>query len=93
MDVDTPLGGVQVEGLESTSLASELNGIDVLVTTVVSGTGVTLGVFVGHWGSQGLEDGVGSEVLGGDENDRLALTLDLTLLLTISVSYSSEKIP
>lgn len=80
LDVDTPLGGVKVEGLESTVLASDLNGIDVLVTTVVTGTGVALGVLVGHGGTQGLEDSVGGEVLRGDQNDRLTLTLDLTLL-------------
>ena len=92
LDVDTPLGGVKVEGLESTVLASDLNGIDVLVTTVVTGTGVALGVLVGHGGTQGLEDSVGGEVLRGDQNDRLTLTLDLTLLLTVSVSYRSEII-
>lgn len=91
LDVDTPLGGVKVEGLESTVLASDLNGIDVLVTTVVTGTGVTLGVLVGHGGTQGLEDSVGGEVLGGDQNDRLTLTLDLTLLLTMSVSYLEQS--
>lgn len=80
LDVDTPLGGVEVEGLESTLLAGDLNGIDVLVTTVVTSTGVTLGVLVAHGRAQSVEDGAGGEVLRGDQDDGLALTLDLLLL-------------
>jgi hypothetical protein len=48
LDVDAPFLRIQVESLESTSLASQFDGIDVLVSTIVSGTWVTLGVFVGH---------------------------------------------
>lgn len=80
LDVDTPLGGVQTEGLESTLLAGDLNGINVLVTTVVTSTGVTLRVLVTHGRAQSVEDGAGGEVLRGDQDDRLALTLDLLLL-------------
>lgn len=57
LNVDTPLLGVDVEGLESTTLAEELNLIDMLVAAVVAGTGVTLGVLVGHGGAQSIEDG------------------------------------
>jgi len=46
LDVDTPLLRVEVESLESTSLAGKLNGIDVLVTTIVTSSGVTLRVLV-----------------------------------------------
>lgn len=81
LDVDTPLLGVEVESLEGTTLAEKLDLVDVLVTTVVAGTGVTLGVLVGHGRTQSIEDGTGGDVLGGDEDDRLALTLDLCLLL------------
>lgn len=80
LDVDTPLGGVQVEGLESTLLAGDLNGINVLVTTVVTSTGVTLRVLVAHGRAQSIEDGAGGEVLRSNQDDRLALTLDLLLL-------------
>jgi hypothetical protein len=52
----------------------------VLVTAVVAGTGVTLRVLVRHGRTKRVEDGAGSDILGGDEEDRLALTLDLTLL-------------
>ena len=48
LHVDTPLLGVQAEGLKSTLLAEELDRVDVFVTAVVTGTGVSLGVFVGH---------------------------------------------
>jgi hypothetical protein len=48
LNVDAPFCRIQLESLESTSLASQFDGIDVLVPTIVSGTWVTLGVFVGH---------------------------------------------
>lgn len=80
LDIDTPLGGVQVEGLKGTLLACDLNGINVLVSTVVTGTGVTLRVLVGHGGPQSVENSVGGEVLRSNQDNRLALTLDLLLL-------------
>ena len=57
LDVDTPLGWVKVECLQGTSLAGQLNGVDVLVATIVSSTWVTLRVLVGHWGTQCIENG------------------------------------
>ena len=80
LDVDTPLLGVNVEGVQSTSLAEQLNLVDVLVATVVASAGVTLGVLVGHGGAEGIEDGTGSDVLGSNEDDGLALALDLGFL-------------
>jgi hypothetical protein len=44
--VDTPLLRVQSESLKGALLAEQLDRIDVLVATVVSGTGVTFGVLV-----------------------------------------------
>lgn len=79
LDVYTPLGGVEVEGLESTLLAEKLNLVNVLVTTVVTGTWETLGVLVGHGRAKGIEDGAGGDVLGGDQDDGLPLPLDLVL--------------
>lgn len=48
LDVDTPLLVVEVEGIESTALAEQLNPVNVLVATVVTSTGVALRVLVGH---------------------------------------------
>lgn len=48
LDIDAPFLRIEVEGLESASLAGQLNGIDMLVSTVVSGPGVALRVFVRH---------------------------------------------
>ena len=79
LDVDTPLLRVEAEGLESTTLAGELNAVDVLVATVVAGAGVSLAVLVAHGASQSVEDGAGGDVLGGNEEDGLALALDLVL--------------
>jgi hypothetical protein len=80
LHVDTPLSGVKVEGLEGTVLAGDLNGINVLVATVIAGTGVALGVLVAHGRTKSVEDSTGGEVLRGNQNDGLALTLDLELL-------------
>ena len=47
------------------------------VTAVVAGTGVTLRVFVGHGRAERIKDGAGGDVLRGNEDDRLALPLNL----------------
>jgi hypothetical protein len=80
LDIDTPLIRVEMESLESSLLAEQLDPVNVLVATVVTGTGVTLGVLVGHGGAEGIENGTGRDVLRGDENNRLPLTLNLVLL-------------
>lgn len=80
LDVNTPLLGVEVEGLKGTALAEKLDLVDVLVSTVVTSTGVTLGVLVGHGGTKSIEDGARGDVLGGDEDNGLALALNLILL-------------
>ena len=82
LDVDTPFLGVEVESGEGTLLAEELDAVNVLVATVVAGTRVTLGVLVAHGGAEGVKDGTGGDVLGGNENNGLALTLDLIFLWT-----------
>lgn len=63
LDVDTPLLGGETEGVKGTLAAEVLDLIDVLVATVVTGTGETLGVLVGQGGSVGLHDGLGGKVL------------------------------
>ena len=77
LDVDAPLLRVEAERLQSASLARELNGVNVLVAAVVAGARVSLGVLVAHGRTQSIEDGAGGDVLGGDEEDRLALALNL----------------
>lgn len=48
LNVDTPLLVVEVEGIESTTLAEQLDLVNVLVTAIVTSTGVALRVLVGH---------------------------------------------
>lgn len=79
LDVYTPLGRVEVEGVEGTLLAEVLDLVNVLVAAVVSGAGVALGVLVGHGRAESVEDGTGSDVLRGNEDDGLALALNLLL--------------
>ena len=80
LDVDTPLLRVEAESLEGTRLASKLNGIDVLVTTIVTSSRVTLGVLVGHGRAKSIEDSTRGEVLGGNQDNRFTLALDFFFL-------------
>lgn len=63
LNVDTPLRRVQVEGVESARLASKLDGVNVLVTTIVTSSGVSLRVLVRHGRAKRIEDSTRSEVL------------------------------
>lgn len=81
LNVDAPFLRVKAECLKSSLLAEQLDGVNVLVSSVVTGTGVALGVLVGHGRTERIEDGTRGDVLRGDEEDRLALTLDFLLLL------------
>ena len=84
LDVDTPLRAVEAEGLQGTLLAEKLDLVDVLVAAIVASAGQALGVLVGHGRSKGIEHSAGCDILGGDEDDGLALTLDLMFLGTVS---------
>jgi hypothetical protein len=46
LNIDPPLLRVKTKSLESTSLAEKFNLIDVLVSTVVTSTGVAFGILV-----------------------------------------------
>ena len=79
LDVDAPLCGVEMEGLEGTLLAEDLELVDVLVATVVARVGETLRVLVGEDGAVGLHRRAARQVLraeiretcarGGGEHD------------------------
>lgn len=77
MNIDSPFGRIEVEGLECTLLAEQLDLVNVLVTTVVTSARQAFGVFVGHGRAKGVEDGAGGNILRGDEDDGLSLALDL----------------
>jgi len=78
--VDAPFVRLKAECLKGTLLAEKLDGVDVLVAAVVSRTGVSLGVFVGHGRTERIKNGARCDILGGDEEDGLALALNLFLL-------------
>ena len=80
LDVDTPLVGLEVEGLQSPSLACKLNGINVLVTTIVTSSRISLRVLVGHGRAKSIEDSTRSEVLRGNQDNGFTLTLDFSFL-------------
>lgn len=80
LHVDTPLVRGEVEGFKSTILAKHLDLVDELVATVVTSTRLALRVLVGHGRAKSVEDSTGGDILGGDQNDRLPLALDLVFL-------------
>jgi hypothetical protein len=83
LHVDAPLFRIQAERLERALLAQKLDGVNVLVAAVVAGAGVALRVLVGHGRAERIEDGAGRDILRRDEQDRLALALDLPLLVRL----------
>ena len=72
LNVNTPLCRVQVERLESTFSAENFELVDVLVTTVVTGIGETLGVLVGQDRAICLHGSPAGQVL---DDQRLVKTL------------------
>ena len=95
LDVDTPLFGVQAVGLEGTLLAHDLDLVNNLVTSVVTGVGKTLRVLVGEGGSQTFHDGLGGEVLRGNQFQRTPLAvlflLDQVVQFRIVVRKGDES--
>jgi hypothetical protein len=69
LDVDTPLCRVKVESLEGALLAKKLDLVDVLVSAIVPSAWISLGVFIGHGRTQGVEHGPRSDILRGNENN------------------------
>jgi hypothetical protein len=63
LDVNTPLLRVQAKGSQGTLAAKVLELIDMLVTSVVTGTGKTFRVLVGQSSTIGLNGSLRSEVL------------------------------
>lgn len=63
LDVDTPLGRIEVERLESTLPAQHLELVDPLVATVVPRIRETLRVLVRKNGAVGLHDGLTRQIL------------------------------
>ena len=75
LDVDAPLCGVEVEGLEGALLAQQLVLVCVLVAAVVAGAGVALGVLVCEAGRKGVSHSLGADVLGRDHLEPVALAV------------------
>lgn len=80
LNIDAPFLRVQTEGMQSASLAGLLDGINVLVASVVASARVTLRVLVAHRRPKGIEDSARGNVLRSNENDGLSLALDLFFL-------------
>jgi len=78
--VHAPILRIEVECLKCPLLAQKLNGIDVLIATIVPRAWVPLRVLVRHGRAEGIEDCSGRYILRGDEEDGLALALDFSSL-------------
>jgi hypothetical protein len=79
LNIDTPSVFCQIERLERALLTKSLGLIDVLITAVVSGARVPLGILVLHNTAERIENSLGGEVLRGNEVDEVALALLLAL--------------
>ena len=62
-----------------------------LVTAVVAGTGVSLRILVRHGRTKRVEDGAGCDIFRGNEEDRLALTLNLAFLYFVNMCIYVES--
>lgn len=93
LDIDTPLLRVEAESLEGTRLAGELNGVDVLVTTIVTSSGIALGVLVGHGRAKRIEHSPGGDILGGNQDHGFTLTLDLFFLGRVRIGIGGAVLP
>ena len=91
LHIDTPFLRIQIKCLERTRLAGKLNGVYVLISTVVASTWVTLRVLIRHRRAKSIEDCPGGEILRGNENNGFTLTLDLSGLRSPGVSIGTMK--
>lgn len=80
MNVDILFCGVEVEGFKGMFLVEKFDFVDVLVVVIVMSVGEIFRVFVGYGGVEGIENGVGGDVFGGDEDDGFVLMLDFVFL-------------
>lgn len=89
LNVHAPLFLLKAKSLKSTLLAETLNSVNMLVTGVVPLTGQSLRVLVRHGRPKGIKNGLGSDVLGSNENNRLALALNLVFLPLSAIQHSN----
>lgn len=85
LDVNTPLVGIETKCSEGAGSAQTLDLVDDMVAAVVAGAGEALGVLVGEDGAEGVQDGLGGEVLRGDELETAPLAVLLGLDETVEL--------
>jgi hypothetical protein len=73
LDIDAPLRRIKSVGSQSTVLAHSLDLVNDLISTVVTSTRKTLGVFVGQNGAQAFNYCLGGEVFRGNQFKRAPL--------------------
>jgi hypothetical protein len=83
LHVDPPPLRIQAERFECTGLTGQLDGIDVLIPSIVSSARIAFGVFIGHGRAQRIENGARGEILRGDQDDGFPLALDFLFLLDV----------
>jgi hypothetical protein len=57
LDIDSPFLRIKAKGCQSAALAQGLDGINVLISTVISGSWISLRVLVGHWRAECVKNG------------------------------------
>mgnify|MGYP006923601550 CR=1 FL=1 len=66
LDIDAPLIGVEAVSLKRAGLTKPLNLVNLLIPTVVAGTGEALSILVGEGGAKAIDHSLGGKVLGGN---------------------------
>lgn len=80
--IDSPFLRIKVERRQGTRLTQQLNRVNVLIPSVVTGTRVAFRVFVGHGRTKRVEHGTRGEILGRNQDNRFPLTLYFLFLFS-----------
>ena len=91
LDIDAPLIGVEAVSLKRAGLTKPLNLVNLLIPTVVAGTGEALSILVGEGGAKAIDHSLGGKVLGGNQLERTPLAILFTLNNVIQVGVVLRK--
>merc|ERR1719445_2055437 len=75
LNIDTPLGWVQLEGFSGSLMCQEFNFVNDFIASVVPSSRLSFGVLVMQTRSQAIQDRSSSEIFTGDHFKSMFLSL------------------